>query len=173
MSYADNEAESELLEFEIISCDGADYSSSYKIANLLRDDSSVYSTSKPYNVNLVLKSKKGSCFLTDFIGKAPMSGYSAPMGQGLIWVSNDKNFTGHEKFDNFTEEKYKKFLTSKEEFGEEDPVFYFSMQGAVCNETINCPWSGEYVMVKMLISQKGFKNDGIDFTYLGLKGLLD
>ncbi|KAJ3428289.1 hypothetical protein M0813_00375 [Anaeramoeba flamelloides] len=172
MSFADIEVQSELLDFEIISCDGGEYSSSYAITNLLRDDSSVYSSKEKFNVNLILKSKKGSFFLTDIIAKAPMSGYTAPMGPGLIWVGDDPEFTGHKKFDNFTEEKYKKFLVSKEEFGQEDPVIFFDISGAQCTESVNCPWTGEYVLVKMISSQKSYSNDNIDFQYLGLKGQL-
>ena len=47
--------DSQLLDFEIVATDGGEYSPSYSWSNILRDDASVYCSSKSKNINILLR----------------------------------------------------------------------------------------------------------------------
>jgi len=82
------------LNMEIEFCDGGMYSEGsdresdmYGAANVLKNDSSVYCT-KGNRCNLVLKHAGGRPFcLKELIIKAPPRGYTAPVQEGMVFVS--------------------------------------------------------------------------------------
>lgn len=82
------------LNMEIEFCDGGTYSEGsageiamYGAANVLKNDASVYST-KSSRCNLVLKHEGGRPFcLKELIIKAPPRGYTAPVQEGMVFIS--------------------------------------------------------------------------------------
>jgi len=93
------------LKMEIVSCDGGEYSArdpiaihreNYRAENVLRDDRSVYCT-KSSRCNLMLRHQGETLFhLESLVIKAPETGYTAPLQQGLVFVgmSPDKLVAG-------------------------------------------------------------------------------
>ncbi|KAH0551742.1 hypothetical protein GP486_007041 [Trichoglossum hirsutum] len=81
------------LNMQIVSCDGGNYkeddggSGDYLAENVLRKDTSVYCT-KSNRCNLVLRHKGGTAFtLTELDIKAPRRGYTAPVREGMVFIS--------------------------------------------------------------------------------------
>ncbi|KAI9791162.1 MAG: hypothetical protein M1833_001572 [Piccolia ochrophora] len=87
-----------LLRMEIVSCDGGNYAADsqgedrrYRAENVLRDDMSVYST-KSSRCNLVLRQQGQMPFsLKKLVIKAPRTGYTAPVQEGMVFVSMDSD----------------------------------------------------------------------------------
>ncbi|KAF2181675.1 hypothetical protein K469DRAFT_713279 [Zopfia rhizophila CBS 207.26] len=80
------------LKMEIVSCDGGEYKEYnsqglYKIQNVLKNDKSVYCTQSS-RCNLLLKHIGDTTFsLEKVVIKAPDRGFTAPIQEGLIFVS--------------------------------------------------------------------------------------
>ncbi|KAK0621519.1 hypothetical protein B0T17DRAFT_493524 [Bombardia bombarda] len=77
------------LTMEIASCDGGQYSDELKFAaeNILKNDASVYCT-KGNRCNIVLRHQGATVFsLKELIIKAPGSNYSAPVREGMVFIS--------------------------------------------------------------------------------------
>ncbi|KAJ9642845.1 hypothetical protein H2199_004366 [Coniosporium tulheliwenetii] len=79
------------LKMEIVSCDGGEYSADstalYRAENVLRNDKSVYCT-KSSRCNLVLGHQGETTFdLQKLVIKAPGRGFTAPVQEGMIFVS--------------------------------------------------------------------------------------
>ncbi|CAG8981224.1 hypothetical protein HYALB_00003822 [Hymenoscyphus albidus] len=82
------------LKMEIVSCDGGIFEmhrgeprEEYEPENVLLDDTSVYCT-KSNRCNLVLRHQGNTTFcLTELIIKAPHKDYTAPIQDGLVFVS--------------------------------------------------------------------------------------
>ena len=85
---------SQFLQFKLISRDGGEYSSEYTCANMLKQDSSVYCTTRKENTSVVLKlderkNENASHFvMTHVIVKAPETGFTCPIGSGMVFVFN-------------------------------------------------------------------------------------
>lgn len=78
------------LTMEIVSCDGGifqEQAGNYSAENVLRNDSTVYCT-KSNRCNLVLRHQGATVFsLKELIIKAPHSGYTAPVQEGMVFIS--------------------------------------------------------------------------------------
>ncbi|KAG9234003.1 hypothetical protein BJ875DRAFT_28290 [Amylocarpus encephaloides] len=82
------------LKMEIVSCDGGIFEvqhgahhEDYEPENVLLDDTSVYCT-KSNRCNLVLRHQGSTTFcLTEMVIKAPRQNYTAPIQEGLVFVS--------------------------------------------------------------------------------------
>lgn len=78
------------LTMEIVSCDAGiyqDQAGSYSAENVLRNDSTVYCT-KSSRCNLVLRHQGATVFsLKEITIKAPHSGYTAPVQEGMVFIS--------------------------------------------------------------------------------------
>ncbi|KAG9247048.1 hypothetical protein BJ878DRAFT_494475 [Calycina marina] len=77
------------LKMEIVSCDGGIYQEhgDYSAANVLKSDSTVYCT-KSNRCNLVLRHQGSTVFnLKELVIKAPHSGYTAPVQEGMVFIS--------------------------------------------------------------------------------------
>ncbi|KAF2199279.1 hypothetical protein GQ43DRAFT_399109 [Delitschia confertaspora ATCC 74209] len=80
------------LKMEIVSCDGGEYKEHesqglYKIQNVLKNDKSVYCTQSS-QCNLLLKHIGDTSFaLEKVVIKAPDRGFTAPVQEGMVFVS--------------------------------------------------------------------------------------
>ncbi|KAF2785643.1 hypothetical protein K505DRAFT_261651 [Melanomma pulvis-pyrius CBS 109.77] len=80
------------LRMDIVSCDGGEYdkihsSGLYKIQNVLRNDKSVYCSERS-RCNLLLKHRGEAPFALDkVVIRAPDRGFTAPIQEGLVFVS--------------------------------------------------------------------------------------
>ncbi|KAF1839010.1 hypothetical protein BDW02DRAFT_564346 [Decorospora gaudefroyi] len=80
------------LRMEIVSCDGGEHrrdhpAGLYRVQNLLRNDKSVY-CSESSQCNLLLKHiGEGAFALDKIVIRAPDNGFSAPVQEGLVFVS--------------------------------------------------------------------------------------
>ncbi|KUJ12917.1 uncharacterized protein LY89DRAFT_652278 [Mollisia scopiformis] len=78
------------LTMEIVSCDGGifqEQAGHYSAENVLRNDSTVYCT-KSNRCNLVLRHQGATVFsLKELVIKAPHSGYTAPVQEGMVFIS--------------------------------------------------------------------------------------
>ncbi|KAL2074886.1 hypothetical protein VTL71DRAFT_8665 [Oculimacula yallundae] len=78
------------LKMEIVSCDGgifSEHGGNYSAENVLKSDSTVYCT-KSNRCNLVLRHQGATVFnLKELIIKAPHSGYTAPIQEGMVFIS--------------------------------------------------------------------------------------
>ncbi|CZS99739.1 uncharacterized protein RAG0_08051 [Rhynchosporium agropyri] len=78
------------LKMEIVSCDGgifSEHGGNYAAENVLKNDSTVYCT-KSNRCNLVLRHQGATLFnLKELIIKAPHSGYTAPVQEGMVFIS--------------------------------------------------------------------------------------
>jgi hypothetical protein len=82
------------LKLEIVSCDGGDYGppehTGFRAENVLRNDFSVY-CSRSAMCNILFRHQGETIFHLDtFVVKAPESGFTAPIQQGLIFVGMNK-----------------------------------------------------------------------------------
>ncbi|TAQ89759.1 hypothetical protein B7494_g1935 [Chlorociboria aeruginascens] len=83
------------LKMEIVSCDGGIFKEhhgvDYSAENVLKNDDSVYCT-QSNRCNLVLRHQGATVFcLKELIVKAPHSGYTAPVQDGMVFVSMTSN----------------------------------------------------------------------------------
>ncbi|KAH7360952.1 hypothetical protein BKA65DRAFT_390299 [Rhexocercosporidium sp. MPI-PUGE-AT-0058] len=78
------------LKMEIVSCDGgifSEHGGNYAAENVLKNDSTVYCT-KSNRCNLVLRHQGSTVFsLKELVIKAPHSGYTAPVQEGMVFIS--------------------------------------------------------------------------------------
>ncbi|TVY78236.1 hypothetical protein LSUE1_G008903 [Lachnellula suecica] len=78
------------LKMEIVSCDGGIFDEpggDYSAENILRNDTTVYCT-KSNRCNLVLRHQGATVFsLKELIIKAPHTGYTAPVQEGMVFIS--------------------------------------------------------------------------------------
>ena len=80
------------LKLEMIGCDGGSFDNDdggmYTAENVLRNDTSVYCTSKVENVNIALRAAGGKPFtLSRIVIKAPQRSFTSPVLDGLVFVS--------------------------------------------------------------------------------------
>ncbi|KAA8577002.1 hypothetical protein EYC84_007021 [Monilinia fructicola] len=83
------------LQMEIVSCDGGLFQNGvegeYGLENVLKDDNTVYCT-KSNRCNMILKHQGETTFsLTEIVIRAPHKGYTAPVQEGMVFVSGTSN----------------------------------------------------------------------------------
>ncbi|PQE13606.1 eukaryotic translation initiation factor 6 protein [Rutstroemia sp. NJR-2017a BVV2] len=86
------------LQMEIVSCDGGIFQDPhyfpkghYAAENVLREDNTVYCT-KSNRCNMVFKHQGETAFsLTELIIKAPHKGFTAPVQEGMVFISGTSN----------------------------------------------------------------------------------
>eukprot|EP01104_Vermistella_antarctica_P004173 TRINITY_DN14686_c0_g1_i1.p1 TRINITY_DN14686_c0_g1~~TRINITY_DN14686_c0_g1_i1.p1 ORF type:complete len:357 (-),score=63.06 TRINITY_DN14686_c0_g1_i1:86-1156(-) len=79
-----------LSNFTVEETDGGSYSNNYSVDNILSFDGKVYCSKKGGNVNVVLRYNGKSPFvITHLLVKAPEHDFSAPIGDGLVFVSDE------------------------------------------------------------------------------------
>mmetsp|Transcript_13222 Transcript_13222/g.37301 ORF Transcript_13222/g.37301 Transcript_13222/m.37301 type:complete len:269 (-) Transcript_13222:586-1392(-) len=78
------------IQLELVSTDGGEYSRDYNCANMLRNDSSCYSSTKQEGVNVVARVVNAPHFtMAEMEAIAPSDGYTSPLGQCCVFVSWD------------------------------------------------------------------------------------
>ncbi|PKC57062.1 hypothetical protein RhiirA1_428743 [Rhizophagus irregularis] len=165
------------LGFEIVYCDGGNYSPAYNVDNILKNDTAVYCSKKSNNVNIILRFSDPilgvmdpAFVLSKVIVKAPTHGFTAPCKEGLVFVSHDPiSIEATLKYDDFTEADYRALYES----GNVDdswPAAFFRLDSRtnMTTQILQPNRSGKYILVKLLRAEGDA--DNIDLQYLGLIG---
>ncbi|CAG8586695.1 13172_t:CDS:2 [Funneliformis mosseae] len=168
------------LGFDIVHCDGGNFSSTYDVENILKNDNNVYCSKKSSNVNILLKfcdpileAMDSAFVLSKIIIKAPTHGFTAPCKEGLIFVSHEPiSLEATSKYDDFTEADYQALLESNENGSIDDswPAAYFRLDSItnMTTQVLHPNRSGKFISVKLLRAEGDA--DNIDLQYLGLIG---
>ncbi|KAF9957685.1 hypothetical protein BGZ72_001542 [Mortierella alpina] len=180
------------LKFDMYYADGGEFNAAHAVENVLKNDSSVYCSRRPSNINICLKLAEPhqTFVLTRFSAKAPTNGFTAPCKEGLIFVSH--NPIPLEKtalFDNMTREDYEKYVDGIHQGSKLNellqqhgagadaliPAAFFQIKedDKTCVLDFSPNRSGRYVLIKLLRSrcENGLQRpENIDLQYLGLIG---
>ncbi|KAG1690342.1 hypothetical protein DVH05_028222 [Phytophthora capsici] len=166
------------LQLQVLSCDGGEFSSSHAVSNCLVDDTTVYSSTKGANVNLVLKHEVDTPMCVSYINmRGPGPGYSSPLRAVVVFVtSTPPDLSLYQNFDNMTPEEFAA-LPFPPSNGccprdENVPVAFFVMDGscAQVSKQLAYPVTGRYIVVKAICSSAG---TNIDIGYIGFYGIFD
>lgn len=166
------------LQLQVHSCDGGEFSSSHSSKNCLLDDSSVFSSAKGSNVNLVLKHEIDTPFCLSYITiRGPGPGYSSPARHAIVFVtSSPPDLEYFKTFDDMTPEEFASlpFPPPSDRTLRDEclPIAYFVLDGscAQISKQLACPVTGRYVLVKLLYPSSG---SNIDVGYIGFCGVFD
>ncbi|OQS02576.1 regulator of chromosome condensation (RCC1) [Thraustotheca clavata] len=166
------------LEFNVLSCDGGEFSVSHAVTNALLDDNSVYSSSLGSNVNLVLKHINDTPFTITYVTmRGPGAGYTAPLQHAAIFIlSSLPDLEELEQYSNLTPEEFAGLPSAPTEArakrDETMPVMYFVLDGncSQVSKRLVVPITGRYIVVKMLRPSLGMN---IDVGYIGFCGAFD
>lgn len=171
------------LTFECESSDGGEFSSQYSPANILRNDTSCYCSTRKCNVNVVLRFvpenpqlRNLSCTISHVIVKAPLTGFTSPVKDVLIFVfSEPPDVEASKRFDGMTQADYLNFVALRKAEGglqPGDPAAFVHLGKG--NYTVVEPLSplrtGKYILVKFLTSD-GFE-ENIDCQFVGFQGFV-
>ncbi|KAF9282532.1 hypothetical protein BGZ68_005892 [Mortierella alpina] len=180
------------LKFDMYYADGGEFNAAHAVENVLKNDSSVYCSRRPANINICLKLAEPhqTFVLTRFSAKAPTNGFTAPCKEGLIFVSH--NPIPLEKtafFNNMTREDYEKYVDDINQGSKLNellqqhgtgadaliPAAFFQIKedDKTCVLDFSPNRSGRYVLIKLLRSrcENGLQRpENIDLQYLGLIG---
>ncbi|RHY55188.1 hypothetical protein DYB30_001880 [Aphanomyces astaci] len=167
-----------VLEFQVLTCDGGEFSASHAVTNLLVDDSTVYSSAGSQNISLVLKHTSDTPFcITYAMVRGPGAGYTAPLQHALVFVmSAPPELDELEQYNGLTPEEFAGLPTAPTDAhvkrDESIPVMYFVLDGncSSVSKRLTSPVAGRYVVVKLLRPTSG---GNIDVGYLGFCGAFD
>ncbi|GMF18203.1 unnamed protein product [Phytophthora lilii] len=166
------------LQLEVFLCDGGEFSSSHAARNCLLDDTTVYSSAKGANVNLVLKHEIDTPMCISFINfRGPGPGYSSPVRSAVIFVtSTPPDLARFQVFDNMTAEEFAA-LPFPPNNGccprdESVPVAFFILDGSCTqiSKQLAYPVVGRYILIKAICPSAG---SNIDIGYIGFCGIFD
>ncbi|KAG7392478.1 hypothetical protein PHYPSEUDO_000166 [Phytophthora pseudosyringae] len=166
------------LQLQVYSCDGGEFSSSHGASNCLLDDTTVYSSTKGANVNLVLKHEVDTPMCVSYISiRGPGAGYSSPLRAAVVFItSTPPDLAYYQEFDNMTAEEFAT-LPFPPSNGccprdESVPVAFFVLDGscAQISKQLAYPVTGRYILVKAICPSAGAN---IDIGYIGLCGIFD
>ncbi|GMF41206.1 unnamed protein product [Phytophthora fragariaefolia] len=166
------------LQLQVHSCDGGEFSTSHSARNCLLDDTTVYSSAKGANVNLVLKHEVDTPMCISYINiRGPGPGYSSPLRYAVVFVtSTPPEITDYKEFDDMTAEEFAA-LPFPPGNGccprdERIPVAFFVLDGscAQISKQLAYPITGRYIIVKAICPSAG---TNIDIGYLGFCGIFD
>ncbi|TDH65060.1 uncharacterized protein CCR75_002142 [Bremia lactucae] len=166
------------LDLRVHACDGEELSTSHAARNCLLDDTTVYSTTKGSNVNLVLKHAIDTpmCIASVTI-RGPRQGYSSPLQYAAIFItSNIPDPMTYQEADNMTPEQFAAlpfppcngFCSRDESL----PVAFIVLDGSGANvsKQLAYPVIGRYILVKAICPSAG---TNIDIGYIGFFGLFN
>ncbi|KAI8140237.1 hypothetical protein BJV82DRAFT_624344 [Fennellomyces sp. T-0311] len=171
------------LDFEVLVDDGGQYSSSYGVENVLRNDSTVYCSGRSGAVNILLRyngyAHSGivsdrSCVVSHIVIKSPQYGFTAPCKDGLVFMSRHPIDVERSRiFDQFTREDFEQYMSHKSRFSspeddDTDPLAWFTLSKEKQMVIPIHDRSAKYILVKLLRSE--FEADNIDLQYLGFVG---
>lgn len=166
------------LQLQVHSCDGGEFSSSHAPKNCLMDDSSVFSSAKGSNVNLVLRHEVDTPFCLSYITiRGPGAGYSSPARHALVFVtSSSPDLEYFREFDDMAPEEFAAlpFPPANDRCQRDEclPVAYFVLDGSCAHisKQLAYPVTGRYVLVKLIRPSSG---SNIDVGYIGFCGAFD
>ncbi|OWZ24334.1 hypothetical protein PHMEG_000654 [Phytophthora megakarya] len=167
-----------ILQLQVHSCDGGEFSSSHTARNCLMDDTSVYSSAKGTNVNLVLKHEVNTPMCISYISvRGPGPGYSSPLRYAAVFIiSTPPDPVCFQEFDNMTPEEFAA-LPFPPGNGccprdENVPVAFFVLDGscAQISKQLAYPVTGRYIVVKAICPSAG---TNIDIGFIGFCGIFD
>ncbi|RLN96461.1 hypothetical protein BBJ28_00010026, partial [Nothophytophthora sp. Chile5] len=166
------------LQLQVYSCDGGEFSSSHTARNCLLDDTSVYSSAKGTNVNLVLKHEVDTPMCVSYVNfRGPGPGYSSPLRHAMVFVTSTlPDLALYQEFDNMTVKEFAAlpFPPSNGRCPRDEslPVAFFVLDGscAQISKQLARPVTGRYILVKALCPSSG---TNIDIGYIGFCGIFD
>eukprot|EP00056_Hartaetosiga_gracilis_P012451 m.198940 g.198940 ORF g.198940 m.198940 type:complete len:167 (+) comp13691_c1_seq1:71-571(+) len=102
-----------MMPIKLESCDGGNHSASYSARNIVKPDDEVYCSLSARNINLEFSpsgeffERNATAFLTDVVVISPSIGFTSPLMDGIVLLSN-RTITelDHKKFDDYTQEKF-------------------------------------------------------------------
>ncbi|TMW60609.1 hypothetical protein Poli38472_000651 [Pythium oligandrum] len=167
-----------LLQMQVLTCDGGEFSPSHAARNCLVDDSSVFSSTKGSNVNLVLRHEVDSPFCLSYISiRGPGPGYSSPLRHAIVFVlSSAPDLKRLQAYNNMTPEEFAclpfPVPNPQSDRSELLPVAYFVLDGSCAQiaKQLATPVMGRYIVVKLICPAAG---SNIDVGYLGFCGTFD
>ncbi|ETK80662.1 hypothetical protein L915_13726 [Phytophthora nicotianae] len=166
------------LQLQLLSCDGGEFSSSHAACNCLVDDTTVYSSAKGTNVNLVLKHEIDTPMCVSYVNiRGPGQGYSSPLRYAVVFVtSTPPELASFQEFDNMTPEQFAA-LPFPPSNGccprdESLPVAFVVLDGscAQISKQLAYPVAGRYIIVKAICPSAG---TNIDIGYIAFCGIFD
>ncbi|KAL3673478.1 hypothetical protein V7S43_001188 [Phytophthora oleae] len=166
------------LQLQVLSCDGGEFSSSHAACNCLVDDTTVYSSTKGANVNLVLKHEMDTPMCVSYINiRGPGPGYSSPLRSAAVFItSTPPDLLCFQEFDHMTAEEFAALPFPPSNGccprNESVPVAFFVMDGSCSqiSKQLAYPVTGRYILVKAICSSAG---TNIDIGYIGFCGIFD
>ncbi|KAI9995477.1 hypothetical protein PInf_012542 [Phytophthora infestans] len=166
------------LQLQLYSCDGGEFSSSHTASNCLVDDTTVYSSAKGANVNLVFKHELDTPMCVSYITiRGPGQGYSSPLRCAAVFVtSTPPDLSSYQEFDNMTPEQFAAlpFPPSNGCCPRDEtlPVALFVLDSSCTqiSKQLAYPATGRYIIVKAIRPSTG---TNIDIGYLGFCGIFD
>ncbi|KAJ0392770.1 hypothetical protein P43SY_009330 [Pythium insidiosum] len=167
-----------LLQMQVRLCDGGEFSASHAARNCLLDDTSVFSSAKGANVNLVLRHELDTPFcLSYLVLRGPGPGYSSPLRHAAVFVTSSMpDLRRLQAFDNLTPEEFACLPfgvpSPRSDRDELLPVAFCVLDGSCAQNAkqLAVPVVGRYVVVKLLCPTAG---SNIDVGYIGLYGTFD
>ncbi|CEP17434.1 hypothetical protein [Parasitella parasitica] len=168
------------LEFAVVAEDGGQYSATYNVHNVLKNDGTVYCSERCGTINILLqykgvegvvKSQRGSyCVLSHIVIKSPTHGYTAPCKEGMIFISHKPiDIESTRAFDLFTKDNFDKYRQlNQNNLDDTDPVAWFSASNQRQCVVDMQEKSGRYVLIKLL--RADYESENMDLQYIGFVG---
>ncbi|GAN10615.1 conserved hypothetical protein [Mucor ambiguus] len=167
------------LEFGIVSEDGGQYSPTYSVYNILKNDGTVYCSERCGTINILLKyqgwegmkhQRSRYCVLSHIVIKSPTHGYTAPCKEGMIFMShNPIDIASTQAFDLFTRDNFEKYThMNHDNLDDTDPIAWFSASDQRQCVVDMHEKSGKYVLIKLL--RADYESENMDLQYIGFVG---
>lgn len=158
------------IKFQVLHQDGGEYEPNvYSLSNLFVDNEDVYCSVRPRNVNICMQHKPDASFdfiprfmITEIVVKAPTVGFTSPILDGLIFVSDvEIKASDVARYDNYD---------SEQTVINDERIFYFKFDEPSClyRLKLSKPVGGRYILLKLLRS-KGV-GENIDIKFFGVRG---
>ncbi|CAO3655532.1 unnamed protein product [Mucor fragilis] len=167
------------LEFGVVSEDGGQYSSTYSVHNILKNDGTVYCSERCGTINILLRyrgwegnkhQRSRYCVLSHIVIKSPTHGYTAPCKEGMIFMSHKPiDIESTRAFDLFTKDNFEKYIhLNKDNVDDTDPIAWFSASDQRQCVVDMQEKSGKYVLIKLL--RADYESENMDLQYIGFVG---
>ncbi|KAK3236714.1 hypothetical protein CYMTET_53160 [Cymbomonas tetramitiformis] len=176
------------LAMRVVECDGGQHSNEHAPSNVLRNDGTVYCTSRGRDVNIVLEAADSKPFdLAEIRLVAPQSGYTSPLGRGLVFLSTEPpEVVATERYDGLSAAELHSAataghasLTAAALAGKQPsachPFAAFDMQGTVFEwkEEVAPPQRVRYIHIKMVAPRRWCTSANIDISCVEVYGRQD
>ncbi|KAK4513521.1 uncharacterized protein ATC70_005523 [Mucor velutinosus] len=167
------------LEFGVVSEDGGQYSSTYSIHNILKNDGTVYCSERCGTINILLRyrgwegmknQRSKYCVLSHIVIKSPTHGYTAPCKEGMIFMSHKPiDIESTRAFDLFTKDNFERYThMNHDNLDDTDPIAWFSASDQRQCVVDMQEKSGRYVLIKLL--RADYESENMDLQYIGFVG---